>query len=303
MTRRVSDPAAATRSGRRVLAVVRMGSPFGPSVVDRARSVARAHRATLTVLCIVARPTRGRAGSAHARRIARRERLARAVERFERWQGEGEGTSRAMGLRIEEGDELEVVDRVARKLQPSIVVVAAAGVPSRWLSLVRDHGFPVLVTRVRRGGAEILAATDLLDVRHPTLLHALRLASSAGHHVTLLHVLGSEAGAARPALQRSLDELCLAFPVAADGVLVDATDPADAVVETARARDTDLIVVGVHASVAVSREAHQTAARIVRRSGSSVLLVPLPPRWWVDRSSSSSRPVPSAVAHLRRSSR
>lgn len=66
---------------------------------------------------------------------------------------------------------------------------------------------------------------------------------------------------------------------------VEAADPADAIVEIAWLRKADLVVVGVHARADGGCETHQNAARVVRRSGSSVLLVPLPPRRWVERSS------------------
>lgn len=260
-----------------VLAVLRPGRLLAAEALERATSIARARRLDLRVLCVV--PSGATA-----------ERVLRAAARAEQWVRERTGSGSPPPVVVRGGDAVAAATAVASDVGASLLVVGAppTAVP-RWVALTRRLGYPVLLARSARGGAQVVAATDLLDPRLPTLIHAMRVAVPRGCRVTIVHDVdeGAVPPADREARARRLIRIAEAAPssVEVEAVLASGADVASAVAQAARKRGADLVVVGVHCPGPApgERAPHQNATRIAALVDRSVLLVPLPPPSWLRR--------------------
>lgn len=150
---------------------------------------------------------------------------------------------------------------------PSISAIAASA------------GVPVLIARATTDGDAIVAATALRDSRFPVVHHAAELLERS--ETTLVGVHDLEGAVTAPELERrrtllaaALEPVSLSYEVVID----HEPDPADAVIAAARARDADLIVVGVPRRAWLDN-LHQpcVATRILAVARRSVLLVPIDP--------------------------
>ncbi len=144
----------------------------------------------------------------------------------------------------------------------------------------------------------ILAATDLSEASEPALRHASALAEALGTRITLLHVYDPTplvppvalpppraveerlAEEMRERIAKSLHALRgRLFPpvVRVEEVVHRAPSPAAAIVEEARRRDVDLVVLGTHGRTGLTHVlVGSVAERVVRHSPVPVLTVRAP---------------------------
>jgi nucleotide-binding universal stress UspA family protein len=103
-------------------------------------------------------------------------------------------------------------------------------------------------------------------------------------HVVQLNIADEERGVPRTALIRRLREaarqgLCKLIEILWSGeimatVAIQEGRPADAIIQEARARNSDLIIIGIHEKPALLRLLpHNTAARVIRGAPCPVLVV------------------------------
>lgn len=162
-------------------------------------------------------------------------------------------------------------------------------------SVIYDAHSPVLIAREERPNHEIVAATDFSDAEYPALQQAARLGVRLGARVTFMHnVDASDYMAAasifglpitttvlprEPDLARRKHELeGLAHDIGTDiaTAVVLGAGSAAAILDAARTRDADLVVVGARRrSRMAGRLSPGTAVTVARRARRSVLTVPL----------------------------
>lgn len=184
---------------------------------------------------------------------------------------------RAAALRLARRRVAAAIVDAARETHAAAIVLGAAARESDGDGAVTAHVIthstvPVLVARPERPGAEILAATNLVDSTHPTLHAAARLGARLGARVTFMHDM--EAGGA-DVDERLHDLTWLARYIGIDVETVVTTQhrPVDAILDVAERRDADLLVVGVRHRHGTGSPS--TALTVARRAHRSVLVVPL----------------------------
>lgn len=213
------------------------------------------------------------------------------------------GAGAAAGIVVHSGAVIASILEVARTCRASVVVLGDTPGQSSWFSrssgvlagLIQDASVPVLVARPERAGHEIVAATNFADTRYPALCQAARLGARLGAHVTFVHnadrsdyvAAASFFGIAVPAVvaplepdldrrRIELEEIAHFIGSNIDTVVASRADTADAILDVARARDADLVVVGARRRRTLRERATLgTAATVARRAVRSVLSVPL----------------------------
>lgn len=189
----------------------------------------------------------------------------------------------------------DVVD-VANELDADLVVVGAGrrGRPSRRTrTILRRARRPVLIARAKASSNAIVAATDFSDETFPALTRAAELGARLRAPVTFVHNLDwstalapmsfltqpiagasiHDATAHRRARLLHLAER-LGEPI--DAVILDRGSVTDAILEVARLRDADLVVVGAHPRRALGPlTVAGRAETIAAATNRSVLAVPL----------------------------
>jgi len=136
---------------------------------------------------------------------------------------------------------------------------------------------PVLVAHPPTGGDAVVAATDLHDATYPVLQQAADMIDHAEAALVGLHSVDAAADSAEvaqcvTALAVALEPLALT----PEAVVDSGTDPADAVLATARARNADLIVVGAPPRTWIDSMLRPcVAARVVASARRSVLVMPV----------------------------
>jgi nucleotide-binding universal stress UspA family protein len=145
--------------------------------------------------------------------------------------------------------------------------------------LAQQADCPILVPRNCRTFATLLAATDLEEPNTPLLRRAARLGRDLDATVVALH--GVLEGASRNPVAPSLEQSLLMLESATrslggrfESVVLRASDLARKILDQARQRNADIIVVGVRPLRDPKRHP-STAAQVMRRSRRSVLVAPL----------------------------
>jgi nucleotide-binding universal stress UspA family protein len=191
------------------------------------------------------------------------------------------------------GDFVTQVVRYVEEVDAQLLVFAGHEGASQLVSaLTARTRTPVLVSRPRsRSKAKtIVAATDLQDAEYPVLQFATELGRRLDSGIVAVHnldpqcvvgnsaapdtadVLHGEPGrAARLEQLRRVSQRLLA-PVQA--VVRDDADAVDAILDEARVRDADLIVVGWRPHVQRGRGASSVPSRVVDFARGSVLVIP-----------------------------
>jgi nucleotide-binding universal stress UspA family protein len=245
-------------------------------LVREAGSFSLALGAELHVLRILRPPSSDssawRESAARARRLCATIRHARAL--CDAWSTES-------GLCVRVGDFVEEVARRASELGADVIAVS----PSRKRleatvrELAQQTGCAILVPRNCRTFSTLLAATDLEEPNTPLLRVAAELGRGLDATVVALHGVLDEAHRkpSAPSLEQSLLMLERATRNIGgrfESVVSRAREPARGILEHARRRNVDIIVVGARPRGS-SRSSPGTAWRVVRRARRSVLVAPL----------------------------
>ena len=189
------------------------------------------------------------------------------------------------------GDVVEEAAVYATELAAAVVVVAADELNGTQVThLARIAARPVLVTHARRSASgSVVAATDLSAEHYPVLQQARALATLRNAPLVTVHNVPPTAimrGLAflrtgrltskRP-IASALELQRASEVVGADAaVLLQTTDPARAVLDEARSRAADIIVVGTHQRTGLRERAHKSiAATIVDRARRSIIVEPI----------------------------
>lgn len=236
-----------------------------------------------------------RAGSAEARRALTN--LLDARRRTRAFLSDALGNKLPKGrLRLRAGEFLPEVAERARELGASLIVLSAAGADARYgrkvTRMARASNVPVLVARNVSTSEVIVAATDLRRHAVPVLHQAAELSQRLGVPLIAVHnvdlgVLGAgpemavqltlapDSSLSRQCRRRLLDA-ARDLSVEYEAVLRNELDPAHAVLDEARARDADLIVVGTYGRTWLERLlTRSVSARVIGRATRSVLVTPV----------------------------
>lgn len=170
----------------------------------------------------------------------------------------------------------------AAEIGATTIAVAPSHRPlnSSVLRLAEQTGCAILIPRGHSSFDTLMAATDLQDKNMPVIRQAAQLARTLGATSIAVHSLvhaprasptsPADVESRRHALQRITQRIDASF----DAVVVHAPDAAQGILDQARARDVDLIVVGVRSERHQSASPH-TTARVIAGARRSVLLAPL----------------------------
>jgi nucleotide-binding universal stress UspA family protein len=186
----------------------------------------------------------------------------------------------------EEGDFVLVVERAAKRLGAALVVVPVqyGGLGRRVTRLARAIQVPVLVAGAATIRGPVVAATDVSDPTYPVLTHACTLAERLGNEVVMVHNLDGPCAhswmphdvAAADRNRAALRAFCRHASPGATTLVFEITSTADAVLQVARQRNADLIVVGTTARPWLrDLLSRGTATQIIDRADGSVLVVPV----------------------------
>lgn len=201
---------------------------------------------------------------------------------------------------VESGSPDEEIVRVAEANHASLIVVGAKPREGARLLLghvaervVRYAHTSVLVARPGKSTGKILVTTDFSEGSLPALAVAGELARTTGMEVTLLHVVKQPSTALPSALmplgdtwmppsKAALEELEKLGAKTLEGLAKQhgftrfeqvEGDPADVIVERARALDVEMIVMGSRGRKGLARLVlGSVAEKVIRHSESSVLV-------------------------------
>jgi nucleotide-binding universal stress UspA family protein len=282
-------------AGRRMLfAATRFAG--GVQALQRAYELANRWQGTLYVLHVAPLDNESRAPGEHGAETeqAIAQAVLRRVRRFcDR--GLAEVLPRDHML-VRQGEFTEVVARTAHELDATLVIVPGAERPGgkAVATIAREARVPVLVARRSAPGGGIVAATDLGDPGCDELRHAAALAAQTPGKLAFVHNVKPVVQAATTVLGHCLCTViepsaqCLAqcrerlqalaelFGVRADALVVSRPSAEDAILEVAREKGADLIVVGARRQRWLERLfGTALAARIVDHCERSVLVAPL----------------------------
>jgi nucleotide-binding universal stress UspA family protein len=267
----------------------------------RAQSLSLLLEAELHVLRVVPpvaprrRILRPRVGSAEARRALMGLLEARRGTRL--FLSDVLGSRLPNGrLKLTAGDFFEEVGERAKHLSASLIVLSPQGAHARHgrqvTRLVRSINVPVLVAREAGTRELIVAATDLRSQAVPVLHRAAEFSQRLGIPLIAVHNLNPGLLVAGPEMavqltlqpdspvsgqrrQRLLDA-ARGLSVESEAVLRNELDPAQAILDEARARDADLIVVGTRGRTWFERLlTSSVSAQIISRATRSVLVTPV----------------------------
>jgi nucleotide-binding universal stress UspA family protein len=269
----------------------------GVHALQRAYELANRWQATLYVLHVSPPAAQPRAPGEHAAETeqAIAQAVLRRVRRFcDR--GLAEVLPRDHML-VRQGEFTEVVAHTAHELDATLVIVPGAEQPGGMAvaTIAREAHVPVLVARKSAPGGGIVAATDLGDPGCDELRHAAALAAAqTPGKLAFVHNVKPVVQAATTVLGHCLCTViepsaqCLAqcrerlqalaelFGVRADALVVSRPSAEDAILEVAREKGADLIVVGARRQRWLERLfGTALAARIVDHCERSVLVAPL----------------------------
>jgi len=292
----------------RVLVAVANDATSG-NALQRGDVLARALGAELYVLHVLP-PRRWLHG------IVGRGRRGAAAERSEEMLAAGDATLRFCELMLarpfspqriltRRGDVAETVEEVAQQLDAALLALggsAGAGSGRRGsrgtvAKILRRSTRPVLVARASTRSDAIVAATDFSDWSFPALTRAAEIGGRLQAPLTFVHnvdplaalIAGSAFGAPAMVLGASLHdaerrrEEHLRYVASTLGRHIDTVvtcrkEASDAILDVARERDADMIVVGAHRRRGLrdlaGRGTAETVAAAARRS---VLAVPMAP--------------------------
>ncbi|MEZ4300047.1 MAG: universal stress protein [Polyangiaceae bacterium] len=206
-------------------------------------------------------------------------------------------------LHVAEGEVVPSIVAVAAELCAALIVIPGDSPENdrrfreRVDTLVRKADRPVLVARPPRPSRTIVAATDFTSEQFPALTRAAELGARTESRVVFMHNVPPTGPLDSPETA-GLAEILMGDPIAeaiarrrADlGVVADLVDAqvdtavlsrdraADAILETARRHDADLVVVGSHRRRGMRRLASSnTAVKVATAARRCVLAVPLSP--------------------------
>lgn len=264
----------------------------GQVCLKRAVEMTFALRAELRVIRVL--PKRSRVRAWWGRGPDAREEVRGALKATRLWLARSLGEEPPVGkVVVRCGRFVEAVSEHVRFGQPELVVLPPfiRRVGTVATMLARRTGAKVLVAHDPGHRKAILAATDLSNPRFPVLEEAARLGLALEAPVTALHNVdplgafqryGVDRGVARAQLSRILGPTRLLdgvqlLPDDSSAVMRAEIDPVAAILDEARRRDVDLLVVGVHDRRPFERWLHgSVAARVIQRSDRSVLVMPMP---------------------------
>jgi nucleotide-binding universal stress UspA family protein len=234
-----------------------------------------------------------RALDAHS--VARRVDTAKV--QIHAWLRQQLGADAPLGnVRVQTGDFVQQVAARARALDVALIVVAPGErrLGATVTSLARAAERPVLVARQGLQPSVILAATDLQDTRHEVLSRAADFGSALHAPIFTFHN-SDPLGAVGAAGLLSPDALVLGgqteshglarlqaasqrLPVDATPVMRTEIDPVHAILDEARARGVDIVVVGTHRRRGWWERALRgsVASHVVGRASQSVMVTPIP---------------------------
>lgn len=294
-----------TTPRRLLLALPAEGLPT--QSLRRAWALSRLRDAELHVLRVSPTPASSFPMFPHFNGLRALETIAHQLELLEAtraWLAQigGEGCQLA-ALETREGDFVTQVADHARELGAELIVLAPVEGPfgAQVTALARAAAVPVLVVRAAAGEV-IVAASDLTDGEYPVLRAATALGAALSADVVAVHnvapapvTIGHELAwvmAAEAADALSADRLAQLERASAqlggqvEAVVTRAVTDSEAVLEIARRRDADLVVVGTREqSPLTSLFRPEVAAQVIERSARSVLVLPLDeqsdsPRAW-----------------------
>jgi len=236
--------------------------------------------------------------------VATQALLATAMETATSWYDEVLGPdAEAPTIILKRGHVAPAIVETAERVHASLVVLGDSPGSSAGLfgggsiasSVIHQARRPVLVARPERPGNAIIAATNFADAKYPALLQAARLGARLDAHVTFVHnVEASDYVAAASLLglplattvlprepdlerrQHELEDLAHFMGSGIEAVVVAKGRSSDAILDVARARDADLVVVGARSRGKVAGLASRgTTTTVAREAKRSVLTVPL----------------------------
>lgn len=174
-----------------------------------------------------------------------------------------------------------VVADAAREMRPVMVIVSAlevrGGVDAAQIAV--DSGVPVLVARPACQGDVVMAATDLVATHAAVLKAGTALASRLGSGVVFFHNVapGSPSPGEVDHRRSLLEKAAAESGERVEVVLAHGRETIDATIDIASRAAADVVVVGVcdWGTLDAGTAGKSTAAGVVERSGTSVLVVPL----------------------------
>lgn len=284
------------RSAKRTILVASAMDEASAVALRRADALTRLIDADVVVLHVMPEPSWFRSlFSTQARSGDLAEQVLVASTELRRWCKTILGYT--PGVVVQCGEVAELIVEVAQSCHATLVVLGDTPPANGWLSrsagivqrVIRDTTTPVLVARPEREGHQIVAATDFTDARYPALCQAVRLGTRLGSRVTFVHnVTWSEhlgeaslfglpimtpVRALTPDVDRrriELEEVAHFMGHDIETVVDTKPEAADAILAVARARDADLVVIGMR-----TPERDGTAVEVARSARRSVLAVPI----------------------------
>ena len=202
----------------------------------------------------------------------------------------GHGAEGRMQIRC--GMFVDEVVAGARSLDARVIVLEPRKkrCGSEVAKIVRRSRVPVLVARDSAPDEVIVAATDLSDPNMPVMQRAARLSVRLSEPVVVVHNLSpfssmsggqahwslaprdDERSRRWTRLRQASRQLGLDTSVT---LVCDEANPTEAIVQTARTRNADLVVVGTHRRSWLGRLFHRSVAvQVVNRAQRSVLVTP-----------------------------
>ena len=272
------------------------------AAVQRADVMARALGAELFVVHVLP-PVRWAGSLFPKRRFAQAAQVAAAREAAHRYcEAMLAKPFLSSRILIEQGDVAETVDATAERLGASLVVVhggpggSARSRVSRVVQrLLRRVERPVLVARDAMESNGIVAATDFSDGGFPALTQASAIGARLHAPVTFVHnvdpfaslVAANTFGVGPALINVSLHDaearkaahlryVASTLGSRIEAVILSRESATEAILEVARARDADVVVVGTHKRRGLTRFAgRHTAETVVASARRSVLTVPI----------------------------
>jgi nucleotide-binding universal stress UspA family protein len=185
-------------------------------------------------------------------------------------------------LELQRGGYVQLACRRARELNASVIVVApgAGPIDSAIESIAISTGISVLVGRwSEQHDSIVVAATDLEDPRFPVLRAAAELSRALGASLVPVHNISPLSARLRGSVSRpeAFARAAAELHLGQAGVVSEDSDAARAILREARAREADLVIVGLRPrSWLQGLRRPSVASCVLRDARRSVLLTPLP---------------------------
>jgi nucleotide-binding universal stress UspA family protein len=186
-------------------------------------------------------------------------------------------------VRVPFGDPAEQLRKEAARARSELLVVggrsdARDSAPGELVhALVADSACPVLVSSPSGDGKSMMVATDLDSPRLPVVRAAARMARRLGRLLTVVHNVDGASASPQPrrveqAMTHRLEtlgEVVRAIDHVEDATVTREATAVDGILQVARTRDVDMVVVGVRRGLGL------TSRSILAEARRSVLTVPL----------------------------